>query len=120
VENQHIQMSVTRKPVAFASSAQSQGRQAAGLSGGMDIDQEFERAITADVDVVLQQTDADAAERVEQLAEVLLSYAEGEWTCQAAPPFIRCVPLLAACVCFAASALHVQASAPCESSRSAL
>jgi hypothetical protein len=44
----------------------------------MEIDQEFEGAILADVDVVLQQPGTGAAVRVEQLAEVLLGYAEGE------------------------------------------
>ena len=47
----------------------------------MQIDEEFEQAITADVDVVLQQPLDDTAERVEQLADVLLSYAEGETVC---------------------------------------
>lgn len=43
------------------------------------MDAECEQAVTADVDCVLQQpAPTDAAERVEQLADVLLSYAEGE------------------------------------------
>lgn len=43
------------------------------------MDAECEQAVSADVDFVLQQPAAtDASERVEQLADVLLSYAEGE------------------------------------------
>jgi hypothetical protein len=65
----------------------------------MEIDEEFEQAITADVDVILQQPIVDTAERVEQLADVLLSYAEGETVCLcthalAADRMHVCAPLL--------------------------
>ena len=65
----------------------------------MEIDEEFEQAITADVDVILQQPIVDTAERVEQLADVLLSYAEGETVCLCTPPLVAdrisaCAPLL--------------------------
>jgi hypothetical protein len=60
----------------------------------MEIDEEFEPAITADVDGILQQPIVDTAERVEQLADVLLSYAEGETVCLCTHPL-----LLTACTC---------------------
>ena len=56
----------------------------------MQIDEEFEQAITADVDVVLQQPLDDTAERVEQLADVLLSYAEGGTVCMRVYVSIGC------------------------------
>lgn len=60
------------------------------IIGGMQIDEEFEQAITADVDVVQQQPLDDTAERVEQLADVLLSYAEGGTVCMRVYVSIGC------------------------------
>lgn len=65
----------------------------------MEIDEEFEQAITADVGVIVQQPIVDTAERVEQLADVLLSYAEGKTVGLCTPPSVAdhmhtCAPLL--------------------------